>query len=176
MMIENKENLLMKAKLNSIGKNKKSELKSSSKNISRKLLITLISTLLALSMCACSSKSIDTRILEIEYGTVDLYLASETIQFEKIIKENDMEFSRGNNELDEYMKIKEYMTEENMIIYYDIFGAEECNKIAQVFGYQNLDDFLIKNDYCDEKGNPSVYELRQQTYLKITNDCKENVK
>ena len=59
-----------------------------------------------------------------------------------------------------------------MIVYYEILDDGECDKISQVFGYKDLNDYLLKNDYCNKKGEPDINVLREKTYVKDTKEYK----
>ena len=161
--------IFLQAKENSIGNDKKDKLVTNKKSISKKLLIGLIATLLTLSMCACSNDN----SININYRAVDYYKSNVCLELVDVFKENDMEYDQASNSLAEYVKIEKYLNEDNMLIYYDFLGKVECDKIAHVLGYKDLEDYLIKNGYCDKQGNPSIGVLRDSTYDRITQEAEK---
>lgn len=164
--------ILMQTKNNSIGNNKKEKIIKKTKEITKKTFAILMLSTITLSTCACSTMESD----YINYREVDVYRQNQTLILEHTMEENGMEYYQANNTTNEYMKIQDILNEDDIIIYYDKLGEEECNKILVVLGYENLNDYLIKNGYIDEKGQPSVGVLRRDTYQRITKEMVEKTK
>ena len=164
--------LLLKAKANSIGYNKKEKLVKKTKEITKNTLAVLMLSAIALGTCACSNAQTS----NVNYYQVNEYEQSQTFVLEYTMKENNIEFYQANNTVNEYRQIQDILTEDNIIIYYDQLGEEECNKILVVLGYENLNDYLIKKGYVDGKGQPDVSLLRSDTYQRITKEMAEKTK
>lgn len=128
--------------------------------IIRKTAALVLLILISLSICSCDG---------ISYQEVGLYTQRKAIELSEIFSENGMSFYQPNHTIEQYTEIKDYLTEDDVIIYYDKLGIDECNKILVVLGYDDFDDFLIKNNYVDEKGNPDEGKFRRETYERITN-------
>lgn len=181
------EEVVRRAKLNSIGTNKKEMLKIRRKDITKKVLATLCAILITISISACSTTKFQVETstkspvsisnYDIDHNYVDIYVSSTVGNLEFYMKENDMEFyGEFNNSIDEYNEIKQYLKEEDVIIYYDRLGKEECNKILQTFGYNDINDYMVQNGYVDSNGEPSIQVLTYSTYERITQDMKGNSK
>lgn len=179
-MIHIDDDLLIKAKANSIGVNKKEVLKTKEKNIMQKTLIGLVAIALSLSMCACTTNSSTEKRIEdynITYTYVDVYTFDTVEYLEKKFEEYNIDFSYPiNNTVEDYSKVNEFLSEEDIIIYYDKFGKEECDKILKTFGYNDINDYLVKQGYIDSEGQPSIKDLRFSTYERITREMKEKGK
>ena len=178
-MLGNNIDLYKRAKENSIGTNKKEELKVKRKNVSKKILASLFAVLISLSLCACYNNSNEKTASfynEVNMDVVNLYLSDSYYELDKIIKDTDVKKYYKDNSIEQYMQIKDYLREEDMLIYYNTFGKGEIDDISKVMGYENFNDFLIKNEYVDEEGNPSFRKLQEETYLRVTQEYEEKTK
>lgn len=171
------DELLIKAKANSIGKNKKEIFKTKIKNIGRTTLAVLLSSLLVFSMCSCKITSIVQTDYDISYHAVDEYQTTVIYEIEKIYEMNGMQFYYDMEySIEDYEKISHMFNEEDMIVYYTCMREEEFNKLLQALGYEDMTDFLIKNNYLDEKGNPSIAILRLSSYERMTKEVESKSK
>jgi len=181
------EDMLKNTKINSIGIEKKDELIVKKKNVSKKLLISLLSILMSLTLSACSNVNVKQEIIEeTEVTSVENYDVNNTdVEFYSVItgdhlklvlKENNLDCFQPNNTVEEYAKIKHLLYEEDLIFYYDYLGEIEGNKLFQAFGYNNIIDYVKKNNYYDTNGNPSIEIFRNSIYEEVTNKMRENVK
>ena len=178
-MLGNNTDLYTKAKNNSIGANKKDVLKVQKKNVSKKILTSLFAVLISLSLCACYNNSNEKTASfydEVNMDVVNLYLSDSYYELDKIIKDTDVKKYYTDNSIEQYMQIKDYLREEDMLIYYNTFGKDEIDDVSKVMGYENFNDFLIKNEYVDEEGNPSFRKLQEETYLRVTQEYEGKTK
>ena len=161
--------LLMKVKNNSIGTDKKTKLITKTKSISKKTLVVLMLSLVTLSTCACNNTNYNFS----RNHEIDSYRQSQFSILKYNLENNGMEFFQANNSIEEYKLIQDLLNEDNIIFYYDALGSEECNKILQVLGYNDLNDFLIKKGYINEKGEPSLEMFRMVKEERIINEMAE---
>lgn len=90
----------------------------------------------------------------------------ETLRAKEILNNNDLTeygsfitengFKRKYNyKAEDYEKISE-LDETYLYGMYMVTHQETLNEILKSLGYENLDDFLLKNNYTDVNGNPSI--------------------
>jgi len=186
----NYEELLEKSKANSIGANKKNELVSTIKVISKKSLSVMIIVALGVSLCACNKMSYtlpendisDIPAQEYQISSSDydfIYKDISSIKSEKIsnaraqliiakINYCDKNGRILANDISTYKNIKR-LNEDDLIGYYIILKKDESEKLLILLGYKGWDDYLIQHGYVDENGVPqidmweySVYESMQK--------------
>ena len=99
---------------------------------------------------------------------VDMYKFEQKSALEQVFAENGLKYKYANNTVEQYESIKQHLKEEDMIVYYEALGITETKKICQVFGYEDLDDFLLKNSHVDEEGEPSISAMRAAAEIYMT--------
>lgn len=153
---------LNEIKANSIGNDKKNKLKVKTKNIAKAALTTLLILSFTVGLCACGVSNIEEK-QDINYKYVDMYTFETKAFLDKYI-------INSCSSVEDYENLIHYLNEADMIIYYDKLGISETNKICMALGYENFDDFLIKNNYVDSEGKASVEKLREVSYINITQE------
>ena len=144
----NIENIYENSKKNSIGKDKKQKLVKKIKKISTAALVSFIAITSGVSLTACQDPNYTTQM-------VSLYIYDAQEIFEKYGLDYSQKYS-----VEDYMKIPD-INDENLIGFYEMRGREECEKIAQSIGYEGIDDYLVKNGYEKDNGEPSVRVWRE---------------
>ena len=105
---------------------------------------------------------------EVDSQSVDMYTFQQKAGLEQLLEDNNMSHNPAHNTVEQYESIKQHLKEEDMIIYYDFLGITEVKKICQVFGYEDLNDFLLKKNYVDEDGKPSISHMRTAAEIYMT--------
>lgn len=109
---------------------------------------------------------------------VNMWLSDESYNLDNLLKENglktgyDIHHNGESNSLEEYQSIKQFLKEENLIIYFNFLGEKETDKICIVLGYKSLDDYLTKNGYLDKQKKTSIRALKVASYIRVTNERK----
>lgn len=187
--MENKfEEILKRAKENSIGNDKKSEFVRSVKVISKKVLTLLIVVSITVTLAACDLGNVKSTDTYPEYNN------GEVIEMQQIESDgNELDFRkiseiRGdivssvvvklinadikyrtdggtiiNNDIETYKKIYN-IKEDELIGYYMLLGREESDKIVQILGYEGWDDYLIQSGFVNEDNEPDIKMWENSIY------------
>lgn len=182
--------LLEKSKKNSIGIDKKSY-KEGLKNISKKTLLISLSLLMSLSFVACSElkkdvveyESVTNTIVQEDYSNLfnktqdELdYIEGleripvEVMRVDELLKENVI---YEDSEIDNKYKQIKNLTEDDLLGLYRLLGKAECEKVVQALGYQNWDDYFIKNNCVDEKGEPQLSIWFERECIRLGRELRE---
>lgn len=170
--------ILENSKKNSVGLNKKEKLVKSTKKISVALLFSLVSFTSVISLCSCGNTNYSERQEEVvvayekdeikyrmgsEYSIDKLMNVHEYLKKYNIPYELDGSGYDGENNVEDYKRIVE-LCEEDLIGYYDILGEKESEKVVQALGYEGWDDYLEKNGYIDNFGEPNIDYWQYKVY------------
>ena len=150
----NIQELYNKTQENSL-KNSKIIKKTTKKQITKQMIIAIITISSALSMCACQSND-----MYLNYNTTlerDEAYQTLTEYGIQVYNENDDYVSHS---VEDYKKI-EGLNEVDLLGYYSLLGMNESEKVVQALGYENWNDFLIKNNYVNENGKPDIYKWKR---------------
>lgn len=147
------EQILQNAKKNSIGVDKKERLIMKTKEISKKVLAAILVVVMAVSLSACGPS----RDYVDGYAQLELDVYSVSQELENYGIEYTYNEDKEKNTIETYEQI-ESLSEEQLLAYYTLLGENECEKVVMALGYEGWDDYLTKNNYVDEKGNPDIYE------------------
>ena len=136
------------SKKNIIGKDKKQKLVKKIKSVATTTLVALIAITSGVSLTACTDPNTVNRI-------VSVYV----FDAQEIYEKYNMSPTERHS-VEEYSKIPD-INDENLIGFYEMRDRIECDKIAQALGYDNLDDYLVKNGYVNSEGGPSIKAWRE---------------
>ena len=177
MSKEELDRIYENAKENSIGPEKKSSAKREKKTVAMKITIGALAAILAISgLTGCVQKTIQptpnesTSISEnIEYkneynGYSDVEIGIyERLRLGDLLEANgftdytmDGQKKSYNYSAEDFKKIEE-LDETYLYASYIATTKETFMNILTSLGYENLEDFLIKNEYVDENGKGSIY-------------------
>lgn len=131
-------------------------LKFNKKTISKKSLIAILTIVTSISFCACNKNDIG----------MNNYSLNNVTEAQQVLEDNNIDYYNYetgeyvSNSVDDYKKIKD-LSDENLIGYYELLGKNESEKVVKALGYASWDDYLIKNNYVDDYGNPDLYGWRE---------------
>lgn len=146
---------------NSIGKDKKGKISKKIKKIAVASFAVLISIASGVSLCSCTDPSAVNYInVTYSHDAASIY---EKYNMDKY----------GSYTVEDYSKMPD-INDDNLIGFYEFKGKEECNKIAQALGYDDLNDYLVKHDYVTADGRPSVSAWREYYADKISGKNYDN--
>lgn len=157
---------------NSIGKEKKCKKDFKIRNVVMKIALpVVIGIIMASSLTGCirltpsSENSAISEMAEIKdnypfnLGDVRMY---ERERLYELFDENGIiDYTSKYGRRDYNCSEEDYRSVRGLdesYLYAMYFGSshEDAETLARALGYESLDDFLVKNDYVDDKGNPSV--------------------
>lgn len=182
------EDMFNKSLNNSIGNEKKVKKQFIKKKFVQIPLAILAGTIIAISVTGCGLLPNATKGQDVydqymnisqEYGVsvsdVNKYQVDrlyELLDKNNINKyENNGPYRKYYATEDDY-KMVEGLDESYLCTLYITSGRDAANEMAKSLGFENLDDFLIKNNYTDKNGNAnyrlwtaanSVYMAKQMT-------------
>ena len=93
----------------------------------------------------------------------DLYIASINKRVDQYLYINNMDYTNREYTVEEYKSMK-YLSEDDLIGYYNILGVKESEKVVQALGYKDWNDYLISNGYIKD-GQPSFDEWEYQLHV-----------
>ena len=177
MSKEELEKIYENAKENSIGSEKKSSAKREKKTVNMKITIVALASLLAVSsLTGCVFKTPEKPIKEsvsitetFEYQNEYNGYSDTEIGIYERLRLGDLLEANGftdykmegqkksyNYTAEDFKKIED-LDETYLDASYIATTKETFNNILTSLGYENLEDFLIKNEYVDENGKASIY-------------------
>lgn len=159
-------------------------------------LFTLTTSFILSGLCGCAKiqkfsnpqSSIETKIeqsyddnQEDKYHGFSLYDIStyQRLRTYEIMEENGFnnyttEGTRRNyNYTSEDFKKLDKLDETYLYGFYTSTTGSTLNQVCGALGYENLEDFLIKNNYVDSQGNPSTMVWSQSNSVQISNIMAE---
>lgn len=204
MIQDNYKKIYENMKNNSVGSEKRCNNKKIKKRVKLNItLATIVGTIIISGVVGLNAKSKkdfltydeykqteDYKEYQKKYGTYG-YSNKEIINYEiarsiNLLEENNMTdyeqkaygIKQYNYTVEDYKKIDK-LDESYLFGFYRATNQSTFSEILITLGYSSLDDFLLKNNYVDENGNPSVnewmtYELNSTA--KIMYESEENKK
>lgn len=182
---------------NSVGIDKKCKFKKVLKNVKTKLtLVSLILIFLSSGLVGCnqndySYNNSNSNKLTTSYTTVvsndsinNEFGEYETLKYQRIrlyelldsYKMDDYSIvnlrRNYNYGVEDYKNIKE-LDESYLYMFYVDTTLDNVQTVCQALGYENLDDFMIKNEYVNKEGKPDVNVWHRKNKENINKLMKE---
>lgn len=178
--------ILTNMEKNSIGNEKKTKLSG----IKRKtaLVTSIVSlTLVFSTICGCikdnnyNNNNMNnynvietTRNYDYDYNEIvvnDLMKEiSSDVRFKMVLSDVDMSENYENNTVEDYKKVMDLEKEDLIGFYYLTSMSDiETEKVIQALGYEDWNDFLIKNNYVDQENKPNKAVWRNDEKQRIYN-------
>ena len=98
----------------------------------------------------------------VDFG-YDAYIAAMNQLADHYLYINHIDYANHTYTVDDYKNMK-YLSENDLIGYYNVLGEEESEKVVQALGYDGWDDYLTKNNYLRD-GKPSFIEWERQLHI-----------
>lgn len=191
MSTDKMEKIYKKTLNNSVGREKKCfYAKNIKKTVNKIALQTLILVFIASSLMGCTAqlaKNNDlnntnlnesenyTTVVEFEHGAYEITMYQVNRVYDLLNSYNLNNFSYNGNKKhyncssEDFMKIEE-LDESYLYGFYLVSDRETLNEVCKVLGYEDIKDYLVKNNYVDKDNNPDVnvwYEYNKANIDKI---------
>lgn len=188
------KNILERAKTNSICDEKK-EYKKGIKEITKKTLTMLLVTSFSLSLTACGipkvtivDKTPNTSIEEVitskkenyNYKTISPYISGKIYTVKAQLQLANIKYCDEygkilSNDVETYRSIKN-LNEDDLIGYYLVLGEKESNKIINVLGYENWNNYLTEKGFINENGEIDIKMWEEDIYTNMQKKAESSVK
>ena len=181
-MDKKSEKILKNLKENSVGK----EIKSKLKNLNYKIVVSTLALSMGFStLCSCTkavklekinnNEKVEQKIEKKKYtfdsSDAETFIYEEARKLGMKFTMNDLNIyssSKMDYTIDDYKKVED-ISGKDVIGFYFLSSRDklETEKFIKAVGYDNWDDFLIKNNYVDENNKPSYGVWLNEEYQRI---------
>lgn len=154
----NYDELLKNTESKSVGINEKKPVVVKIREAGKKALIVAVVTTTALCATGCAKfneKYGYSKQLANDYNREFKYEAKD------IMEKYNLDPTASHTVI-EYAVLVPELSEENISGFYQLLGQEESEKLVQLLGYSDWNDYLIKHNYVDNNGNPSFDKWKRQ--------------
>ncbi len=152
------DELLKETVKKSVGPSEKQPVVVKIKDVGKKALIMAVVTTTALSTVGCAKYN-----EEFGYSKQQAYDYNRVYQFEAkdIMEKYNLDPSVSHT-ITEYALLVPELSEENISGFYQLLGKAESEKLVQLLGYSDWNDYLVKHNYIGSDGKPSFDQWRRQ--------------
>lgn len=188
--MKEKSNILFeKMKVNSIGNDKISEYKPIKKQIKFKFAKIAIITMLSMTcLTGCGNmisqdRNVTEQTIESNYNGYSLYdiHVFENYRLNTLLNNYNLTEYEENNRVrsysytvEDYKQISE-LDDSYLYAFYNMCDTQTVTTVCNALGYQDLNDYLIKNNYITKSGNPDTYEWSEANSENISNIMLEEL-
>lgn len=171
---------------NSIGEEKQCDYNKKTKKVTLRIALTTL-TLILVTSCFINIifpkikdnfdnvlYARDEQHLELEYNgySINSIRTYEKRRFYSLMRENGLtDYSQVDKKRDYHYTVEDYIKMEDLdesYLYAIYISTVNINDFLIALGYTDLQDFLLKNNYVNEQGKPSVKTWRIETAKDIS--------